>query len=187
MDLDESRPRTAPAATSCVGTPAWTTVLVTRSRVARRIPTAAPASPTLSRAGPISLDGAGNEATARTLLPILPNASGRPLTEHTPPEHVRSCRDEAGLSADLRLKGTRGAAATRLLNPGLSRARIAGPVRRSVRHAADMIAHYARVSPDETDAVLVKLAHARRAEGCTHSLNRARQNPAPDPLTPGGE
>jgi len=32
----------------------------------------------------------------------------------------------------------------------------------SIRHAANVIEHYARVSPDETDSVLVKLALAKK-------------------------
>ncbi len=52
-------------------------------------------------------------------------------------------------------------AATRLLNAGLSLSEIANHMGWSIRHAANVIEHYARVSPGETDAVLVKLAHAK--------------------------
>lgn len=65
------------------------------------------------------------------------------------------------LGYDLRLQDARGTAATRLLNAGLSLAEIAAHMGWSVRHAAAVIEHYARVSPDESDAVLVKLALAK--------------------------
>lgn len=98
---------------------------------------------------------------------ILVNASGGALTPHRASEGLRQWRDKAKLSPDdigydLRLQDTRGTAATRLLNSGLSLAEIANHMGWSVRYAANVIEHYARVSPDETDAVLVKLAQHRR-------------------------
>ncbi len=95
-------------------------------------------------------------------LLILTNASGQALTPHRASEGVRQWRDKAGLSADLRLYDARGTAATRLLNGGLTLAEIAAHMGWSVRYAANVIEHYARVSTDETDAVLVKLALAKR-------------------------
>jgi len=92
---------------------------------------------------------------------ILTNASGNPLTEHRASEGVRQWRDKAGLSTDLRLYDARGTAATRLLNEGLTLAEIANWMGWSVRYAANIIEHYACVSPDESDAVLVKLAKAK--------------------------
>ena len=44
------------------------------------------------------------------------------------------------------------------LNAGLSLAEISNHMGWSIRYAANVIEHYARVSPDETDTVLVKLA-----------------------------
>ena len=74
---------------------------------------------------------------------------------------MRQWRDKAKLSDDLRLYDARGTAAKRLLNAGLSLAEIANHMGWSVRYAANVIEHYARVLPDETDAVLVKLAQAK--------------------------
>ncbi|WP_323035499.1 hypothetical protein [Pararhodobacter sp.] len=73
----------------------------------------------------------------------------------------RRWRDKANPSKDLRLYDARGTAATRLLNSGLTLAEIANHMGWSVRYAANVIEHYARVSPDETDSVLVKLAKAK--------------------------
>ncbi|MFO7757474.1 MAG: hypothetical protein R6V26_03190 [Roseovarius sp.] len=56
-------------------------------------------------------------------------------------------------------------AATRLLNAGLSLAEIVNQMGWSVRDAATVIERSAGVSPDETDAVLVKPAHATGAGG----------------------
>lgn len=92
---------------------------------------------------------------------ILTNASGNQLTEHRASEGLRQWRDKAGLSGNLRLQDCRGTAATRLLNAGLSLSQIASHMGWSLRHAANVIEHYARVSPDETDAVLEKLAKAK--------------------------
>ncbi len=101
------------------------------------------------------------DATPPGRLLILTNASSQPLTPHRASEGVRQWRDKAKLSRDLRLSDARGTAATRLLNAGLSLAEIANHMGWSVRYAANVIEHYARVSPDETDAVLVKLAQAK--------------------------
>lgn len=110
--------------------------------------------------------GAILDATPHDRLLILTNASGGPLTEHRASEGLRQWRDKAKLTPealgyDLRLQDARGTAATRLLNADLSLAEIAGHMGWSVRHAAAVIEHYARVSPDELDAVLVKLALAK--------------------------
>jgi integrase len=104
------------------------------------------------------------DATPKDRLLILTNATGNPLTEHRASEGLRQWRDKAGLSADLRLQDTRGTAATRLLHAGLSLSEIANHMAWSLRHAANVIEHYARVSPDETDSVLVKLSLARKGE-----------------------
>lgn len=102
------------------------------------------------------------DATPEDRMLLLTNASGGPLTEHRASEGLRQWRDKCGLNRDLRLQDCRGTAATRLLNAGLSLSQIASHMGWSLRHAASVIEHYARVSPDETDAVLVKLAEAKR-------------------------
>lgn len=101
------------------------------------------------------------DSTPNDRMLILVNAGGKPLTPHRASEGVRQWRDKAKLSAELRLYDARGTAATRLLNSGLTLAEIANHMGWSVRYAANVIEHYARVSPDETDAVLVKLAQAK--------------------------
>ncbi len=112
---------------------------------------------------PITPDlGSIIDATPKDRLLILTNASGGQLTEHRASEGLRQWRDKAGLSSDLRLQDCRGTAATRLLDAGLSLAEIANHMGWSIRNAANVIEHYARVSPDETDAVLVKLSQAKR-------------------------
>lgn len=102
------------------------------------------------------------DATPEDQLLILTNASGGQLTEHRASEGLRQWRDKAGLSSDLRLQDCRGTAATRLLNAGLSLSQIASHMGWSLRHASNVIEHYARVSADESDAVLIKLAEAKR-------------------------
>ena len=97
---------------------------------------------------------------------VLVNPKGAPLSARAAAEGLRYWRDKAGLTPealgnDLRLQDTRGTAATRLLNSGLSLAEIAACMGWSVRYAAAVIEHYAMVSPDESDAILVKLARAR--------------------------
>tara|TARA_R110002072_G_scaffold9130_2_gene44813 strand:+ start:301 stop:1161 length:861 start_codon:yes stop_codon:yes gene_type:complete len=94
-------------------------------------------------------------------LLILTNASGGQLTEHRASEGLRQWRDKAGLNRDLRLYDCRGTAATRLLDAGLTLSEIASHMGWSIRTAANVIENYARVSPNETDAVLVKLAQAK--------------------------
>jgi integrase len=101
------------------------------------------------------------DATPQDRILILVSGRGQPLTPHRASEGLRQWRDKAGLSTELRLQDARGTAATRLLNAGLSLAEIANHMGWSVRYAANVIEHYARVSPDETDAVLAKLATAK--------------------------
>ncbi len=107
--------------------------------------------------------------TPRDRILILTNANGGALTVHRISEGLRQWRNKAGLTPealgyDLRLQDARGTAATRLLNAGLELKEIAQHMGWSVRTAAAVIEHYALVSPDETDSVLVKLALARGAE-----------------------
>ena len=62
------------------------------------------------------------------------------------------------------LSDTRGTAATRLLNAGLTLAEIANYMGWSVRYAAQVIEYYATVSPSESKAVLAKLEAAVERE-----------------------
>lgn len=104
--------------------------------------------------------------TPKDRLLILTNATGYQLTEHRASEGLRQWRDKAEVpsSEDGRqktLQDARGTAATMLLNADLSLAKIANHMGWSIRYAANVIEHYARVSPDETDTVLFKLAKAK--------------------------
>ncbi|MCW1931729.1 tyrosine-type recombinase/integrase [Pararhodobacter zhoushanensis] len=106
------------------------------------------------------------DATADGQFLILTNPKGTPLAARAASDALRYWRNKAGLTPealgyDLRLQDTRGTAATRLLNSGLSLGEIASFMGWSVRYAAAVIEHYARVSPDESDAILVKLAQAK--------------------------
>jgi site-specific recombinase XerD len=103
------------------------------------------------------------DATPKDRILILLSERGKPLTTHRASEGLRQWRDKVGLTPenlgyDLRLQDARGTAATRLLRAGLSLSEIAAFMGWSLRHAAAVIEHYARVSPDESDGILVKLA-----------------------------
>ncbi len=63
---------------------------------------------------------------------------------------------------------TRGTAATRLLNAGLTLAEIANYMGWSVRYAAQVIEYYATVSPSESEAVLAKLEAAVERENALY-------------------
>ena len=69
----------------------------------------------------------------------------------------RAARKEAKIRSELRLYDTRGTAATLLLHAGLGLDEIAVWMGWSLQYAGQMIATYARVDPDKTDATLVKL------------------------------
>jgi len=102
------------------------------------------------------------DATPKDRLLILTNASGQALTENRASVAVRQWRDKAGLSNTLRLQDARGTAATRLLNAGLSLAQIASFMGWGLRHAQNVIEHYARLSPDESDSIFEALTVAKR-------------------------
>lgn len=93
------------------------------------------------------------------------------LTEHRTSDGLRQWRDKTGLSRDLRLQDCRGTAATLLLNAGLKLAVIANHMGWSIRNSANVIEHYASVSPDETDAVLVKLERAKGGRTMNRIVN----------------
>lgn len=101
------------------------------------------------------------DATPADQFMILTNASGEPLNQTYASRAVSRYRDQAGLDSKLQLRDTRGTAATRLLNEGLSLAEIALWMAWSPRYADSVIEHYARVSPDISDGILVKLAKAK--------------------------
>ena len=100
------------------------------------------------------------DATPKDQTLILLNVNGHPHNESRALQVEREWRDKAGLSTDLRLQDARGTATTRLLNAGLTLAELASHTGWSIRHTAAVIEHYARVSPDESDAILIKLALA---------------------------
>lgn len=106
------------------------------------------------------------DATPADRMLILASDRGRAMTGRHASDSLRYWRNKAGLTPealgyDLRLQDTRGTAATRLLNVGLELAHIASHMGWSVRYAAAVIEHYARVSPDESDGILVKLAQSK--------------------------
>ena len=103
------------------------------------------------------------DATPADRLLILSGKRGGPLTPKNASDGLRQWRDKAKLSPDLRLQDCRGTAATMLLNAGLELAFLADFMGWSVRYASQVIEHYARVTPAESDAVLVRLAQARAA------------------------
>ena len=72
--------------------------------------------------------------------------------------------DEKTLGYSLRLYVPRGAAATRLLDAGLSLKEIAQHMGWPLRSASYMIEKDAAVSPDDTDAILAKLTVAQQTE-----------------------
>lgn len=107
------------------------------------------------------------DATPADRLMIPANASGGRLTARHANDKLRHYRDQAGLTEEalgysLRLQDCRGTAATRLLNARLSLAEIASHMGWPVRYAAAVIEHYARVSPDRSDAILVKLTRSKK-------------------------
>ena len=82
---------------------------------------------------------------------------------------LRQWRDKAGLTPeslgyDLRLQDARGTAATALLNSGLTLSQLAAFFGWSPRFAASVIENYARVSPDQSDAILLTMTRTRGGE-----------------------
>jgi integrase len=106
------------------------------------------------------------DATPADRLLILAGRRGGRLTPKNASDGLRQWRGKAGLAPELRLQDCRGTAATMLLNAGLELAPLADFMGWSVRYAAQVIEHYARVSPAQADAVLVRLAQARAAAQC---------------------
>lgn len=96
--------------------------------------------------------------------PILMLHGGYLDHRHMMDEMEPAFQDRAGWHRvySLRLYDTRGTAATRLLNHGLTLKEIAQHMGWSLRTASNMIEKYARVSPDETDTILHKLTAAKR-------------------------
>ena len=97
---------------------------------------------------------------------LLVSELGRPLTARWASNQITKWRREAQIppwidGREKTVSDTRGTAATRLLNADLSLRQIAVLMGWSVRYAAQVIEHYAQVSPDESDAVLRKLNQAK--------------------------
>ena len=97
---------------------------------------------------------------------LLVSELGRPLTARWASIQITKWRREAQIppwidGREKTVSDTRGTAATRLLNADLSLRQIAVLMGWSVRYAAQVIEHYAQVSPDESDAVLRKLNQAK--------------------------
>jgi len=103
---------------------------------------------------------------------LLVSEVGRPLTARWASNQITKWRREAQIppwtdGREKTLSDTRGTAATRLLNADLSLRQIAVLMGWSVRYAAQVIEHYAQVSPDESDAVLRKLNQAKSVSDST--------------------
>lgn len=94
---------------------------------------------------------------------VLVGPSGRPLDERRISEAVFQHRKAAKIKGDVRLYDARGTAATRLLHAGLSLNQIAGVMGWGLRYAANMIEKYAKISGDESDAILELLEAAKHA------------------------
>lgn len=102
------------------------------------------------------------DSTPADRMVILVGGNGKPMKEpRNASNAITRYRRKSGLSDELRLQDCRGTAATMLLNSNLGLSEIANHMGWSVKYAAQVIEHYARVSPDQTDAVLVKLAQAK--------------------------
>lgn len=100
---------------------------------------------------------------------LLVSDTGRPLTARWASNKITEWRRTAKVphtedGREKKLNDTRGTAATRLLNAGLTLAEIATYMGWSVRYAANVFEHYARVSPSESEAVLAKLEAAKELE-----------------------
>lgn len=100
---------------------------------------------------------------------LLVGERGGQISKSWASQRITFWRREADVSRaedgrEKTLSDTRGTAATKLLNADLSLAEIATYMGWSIRYAANVIEHYARVSPSETDAVLAKLNEAKRRE-----------------------
>jgi integrase len=96
---------------------------------------------------------------------LLVSETGRPLSARWASNKITEWRRIAGVlpaedGREKTLSDTRGTAATRLLNAGLTLAEIANYMGWSVRYAAQVIEYYATVSPSESIAVLTKLQAA---------------------------
>lgn len=100
---------------------------------------------------------------------LLVGEKGGDLSARWASNKITEWRRIAGVSKaedgrEKTLHDTRGTAATRLLNAGLSLAEIANYLGWSIRYAANVIDYYAEVSPSESEAVLEKLKAAKARE-----------------------
>ena len=88
---------------------------------------------------------------------MLVGAQGSQLTEEHASKSVKYWSRKAGVDDELRLYDARGTAATRLLKADLSLNQIAIHMGWSLRHAANVIEHYAAAAGGDDEAVLIKL------------------------------
>lgn len=100
---------------------------------------------------------------------LLVSERKQPLTARWASNKITEWRRVAEVSRaedgrEKTLNDTRGTAATRLLNAGLTLAEIANYMGWSIRYAANVIEHYATVSPSESELVLAKLKAAKERE-----------------------
>ena len=104
------------------------------------------------------------DETPKDRFLLLGNRDGDPISNAGASRVISRYRDKAGLDRSLQLRDARGTAATRLLMLGLTLMEITVYFGWSLRYAQNVIEHYARVSPEVTDKILVKLANAKGNE-----------------------
>ncbi|MCO4839368.1 MAG: tyrosine-type recombinase/integrase [Rhodobacteraceae bacterium] len=97
--------------------------------------------------------------------------SGIPISARWASQKFREWRNKSKLplaedGREKTLSDTRGTAATRLLDANLSLKEIANFMGWSIRYAANVIEHYAKISPSESAAILAKLEKAKKDEKC---------------------
>ncbi len=113
------------------------------------------------------------EKTPRDRMLILVGDNGQALSSESASKAVSRWRSRIlpltpeVKGYDLRLYDARGTAATRLLEAGLGLNDIASHMAWSIRYAAQVIEHYAVVSPDETDRVRNALEAALKTKMAT--------------------
>lgn len=102
------------------------------------------------------------DATPRDRALILVTDNGRPFSEARISQYLGYWTKKAGVNPDLRLYDARGTAATKLLMAGVQLGELAATFGWSLKYASGVIESYARAAPEVSDAVLLKLADARR-------------------------
>lgn len=113
------------------------------------------------------------DATPKDRMLILVGDHGQALNSESASKAVSRWRSKVKSLTpevkgyELRLSDARGTAATRLLEANLGLNDIASYMGWSIRYAAQVIEHYAVVSPDETDRVLLALERAQKSKSGT--------------------